>query len=147
MKLFVVIILSLVVIGCTRSQGQSMSEIPGKSIDRTQLEEMFANIGENTDWDISGDLLWGYFFTHNAPSLLEISKNKLMSRGYQFVDIYLSDKDNPSDPDVYWLHVEKNEHHSAESLDKRNDELYLFAHELGLDSYDGMDVGPVKVVH
>jgi len=120
-----------------------MSGIPGKNITIDQLEEMFANIRENTDWDISGDMLWGYFFTHNEPSKLEEAKNHLVAKGYRFVDIYLSDKEGPNDPDMFWLHIERVETHSPKTLDARNDELYLFAHEFGLDSYDGMDISPV----
>lgn len=119
-----------------------MSEIPGKNIYINQLEEMFLNIRENTDWNTSGNMLWGYFFTHNEPTKLEEAKEVLISKGYTFVDIYLSDKEEPSEPDMFWLHVERIETHSPRSLDARNDELYIFAHEFGLDSYDGMDVGP-----
>lgn len=120
-----------------------MSEIPSKSIYIEQLEEMFSNINENTDWNTSGNMLWGYFFTHSEPTKLEEAKEVLISKGYTFVDIYLSDKEEPSEPDMFWLHVELIETHSPKSLDIRNDELYIFAHEFGLDSYDGMDIGPV----
>lgn len=121
-----------------------MSEIPGKNIYIEQLEDMFGNIQSNTDWNLSGNMLWGYFFTHNEPKLLEKAKDKLVSKGYRFVDIYLSDKEDPNEPDIFWLHVEKIEIHTPISLDKRNDSLYVFAHEFGIDSYDGMDVGPVE---
>lgn len=120
-----------------------MSEVPGKNIYIDQLEEMFTNIRENTDWDTSGNMLWGYFFTHSEPTKLEEAKKALISKGYTFVDIYLSDKDGPNEPDMYWLHVERIETHTPQSLDQRNDELYIFAHEFGIDSYDGMDIGPV----
>lgn len=120
-----------------------MPDVPGKKIYIEQLNEMFANIAENTDWDTSGDMLWGYFFTHNEPTKLEKAKDILLSKGYSFVDIYLSDKDEQDEPDVFWLHVEKVETHSPSSLDERNNELYIFANEFGLDSYDGMDIGPV----
>lgn len=96
------------------------------------------------DFDTSKPLLWGFFFTHSNPSLLQKAAEILTNKGYSFVDIYLSDKENESDPDIYWLHIEKIEIHTPYSLDKRNDELYIFANEIGLDSYDGMDVGPVK---
>lgn len=120
-----------------------MPDVPGKNIYLEQLNEMFANIAENTDWDTSGDMLWGYFFTHNEPTKLEKAKDILLSKGYSFVDIYLSDKDEQDEPDVFWLHIEKVETHSPNSLDERNNELYVFANEFGLDSYDGMDIGPV----
>jgi len=104
---------------------------------------MFANITERTDWDLTKTMLWGYFFTHHEPQLLEESKASLVYRGYRYVDVYLSDKEDELEPDLWWLHVEKEEVHTPQSLEKRNDELYRFAAECGLDSYDGMDVGPL----
>ena len=120
-----------------------MAEIPGNRISLESLEEMFENIQNQTPWDMSEDMLWGYFFTHNNPQKLEQAAGLLNELGYRVVDIYLSDKDEAADPDLYWLHVEKVETHTPQSLDQRNDELYLFASENGIDSYDGMDVGPV----
>ncbi len=121
-----------------------MKEIPGKVIQLEQLVEMFDNIKENGQWDMSRDMLWGYFFTDHNPEKLEHAKVLLANKGYKSVEIFISKKDAPEEQDLFWLHVEKIETHSPQSLDKRNDELYLFAHELGLLSYDGMDVGPVQ---
>lgn len=118
-------------------------EIPNKAITLEKLQEMFQSMSETPGWNLDTPLLWGYFFTNNEPDLLEKTKAILEEKGYRFVDIYLSDKENPSEPDLYWLHVEKEEIHTPESLDKRNDEFYLLAHKIGLKSYDGMDVGPV----
>ncbi len=136
--------LAIIVLSCSGcARENEMTEIPHKNIRLDQLEEMFANIRENTDWDTSGDLLWGYFFTHHEPSKLEEAKVVLANKGYRVVDIYLSEKEDPNEPDMFWLHIEKIETHSPITLDARNDEFYLFAYEFGLDTYDGMDVGPV----
>ena len=121
-----------------------MNEVPGKTITPESLVEMFQNIEKNTEWNISGDLLWGYFFTHSEPKKLEEAASVLAKQGYTLVNVYLSDKEDPKEPDMYWLHVEKPETHTAKSLDERNDTFYIFANEFGLDSYDGMDVGPIK---
>ena len=40
--------------------------------------------------------------------------------------------------------MQRVEAHSVDSLFARNEQLYEFATEHGLDSYDGMDVGPVR---
>ena len=120
-----------------------MNEIPGKKIAIEQLEEMFSNIKSTTDWDISGDMLWGYFFTNSDTAKLETVKELLVSQGYRYVDIHLADKNEPNGPDIFWLHVEKVETHSPKSLDETNNKFYLLAHEFNLDSYDGMDIGPV----
>ena len=140
----ITILLFVIIFSPLYAQEKPMKQIPGKTITLEALEEMFQNIGENTEWDTSKDMLWGYFFTHNEPSKLETAKDGLISKGYNFVSIYISDKDEETDPDMYWLHVEKIETHNPRTLDARNDELYVYAHEMGLDSYDGMDIGPVE---
>lgn len=114
-----------------------------KVITIEQLQEMFTNMAENPGWDLKAPLLWGYFFTNDSPQSLERAKEILVNEGYRFVNIFVSDKDEPTDPDLFWLHVEKEEVHTPETLDKRNDELYRLAEKLGLKSYDGMDVGPI----
>ena len=110
-------------------------------ITRDQLQEMFDSMSGR--WDVSKPLLWGYFFTNSSREPLERVAKALEARGYRFVDIHLGEKDVSSDPDLWWLHVEKIEVHSVDSLDRRNHEFYRLAESLGLDSYDGMDVGPV----
>jgi hypothetical protein len=108
-------------------------------IPKSELIEMFEAIAEQTDWDMTGEMLWGYFFTDDAPEKLEVCAKRLTEMGYHLVEI--SEGDESDDP--FTLHVEKIEVHSPETLDKRNQELAAFATEAGVGSYDGMDVGPV----
>ncbi|MDN3617437.1 ribonuclease E inhibitor RraB [Vibrio gallaecicus] len=105
---------------------------------------MFENIRHNTNWELSKPMLWGYFFTHNEPTKLDEVSSKLERQGYTIVGIFQADKESQIDEDIFFLHVEKVETHDVSSLDKRNDELYLFASQENIDSYDGMDIGPVK---
>ena len=119
------------------------AHIPNKNIFLEQLQEMFSNIAKDTDWDMNSPMLWGHFFTHSEPSRLEAAIPKLEAMGLRFVDLYLSDKDEEDEPDLFWLHMEEVRAHTAESLDRRNDEFFLFAHRESIDSYDGMDVGPI----
>lgn len=116
-------------------------------ITKDSLVEMFENISNNTEWDLSSPLLWGYFFTDSERENLQKSVPGLEAKGYKFVEIFLSEKENPDEPDLWWLHVEKIEIHTPDSLFKRNTELYQFAAENHLESYDGMDVGPVGAKH
>lgn len=102
------------------------------------LEEMFANIRAKTKWNIDGDLLWGYFFDDPNPEKLRPVAEELKKVGYRFVDLYPSD-----DKTTYILHVEKVEQHTPRSLYARNREFYSLAEKYGIESYDGMDVGPV----
>lgn len=110
---------------------------------RQQLTQMFDDISRKTNWDMSKDMLWGYFFTNNSRDALDVAAQLLSQSGYRVVAIYLSEKKATAAPDLWWLHVERIETHSIESLLKRNAELAAFARTQGLNSYDGMDVGPV----
>jgi Regulator of ribonuclease activity B len=104
-----------------------------------QLEEMFANMRAQTKWDIDGELLWGYFFTDHDVSKLEKVSHHLSQAGYEVVRIFLA-----GDNRTHVLHVERVEKHTPQTLDARNAELADVAVQFALQSYDGMDVGPVS---
>lgn len=116
-------------------------------ITRDQLLEMFAGMRKDTSWDLSAPLLWGYFFIHGSADRLHEVAPLLEAQGYRIVDIYQSEPDDKDDPDLWWLHVEKAEVHTPDTLDARNQQLYAFADAHGLDAYDGMDVGPLEPTH
>jgi hypothetical protein len=111
-------------------------------IEREALAEMFESIAERGDWDMSKPMLWGYFFTNREPTALRAAIPDLQADDYEFVDLYLSDKENPSDDDLWWLHVQRVEVHTVDTLLARNEGLSEFAANHAIDSYDGMDVGP-----
>lgn len=102
------------------------------------LRDMFVNIQQNTKWDIQGNLLWGYFFTDPDPDKLKPLAETLASSGHRVVDIYETD-----DKSTWFLHVEREETHSPESLFQKNADFYRLADEYCVESYDGMDVGPI----
>ncbi len=108
-------------------------------IPKSELIEMFDAIADQTDWDMTHEMVWGYFFTDDSPEKLQACSDRLTEMGYSFVEI--AEGDEADDP--YTLHVEKIEVHSPDTLDQRNQELATLAKEMGLGSYDGMDVGPV----
>ena len=127
------------------SLGAALSEAQEQQmISREQLQEMFDSMSRNPGWDTSKAMLWGYFFTHSSRPPLERAARLLAAQGYTVVDIYLADKESDSEPDLWWLHVERVEVHTVASLDARNQVLYRFAAEQALDAYGGMDVGPVR---
>ena len=112
-------------------------------IPRAQLQQMFDGIRRQTKWNIDGDMLWGYFFADPRTDRLKQAQRDLEAQGYRFVDLYEIERDGkPSG--VFMLHVEKVESHTVASLDTRNGELDALAAKYELQSYDGMDVGPVK---
>jgi hypothetical protein len=111
------------------------------------LRGMFADMRERYDWDVDGKLRWGYFFTDANPKKLEPVADYLTEAGYRFVAIFQSEQDDADESaDTYVLHVERIEHHTRETLDERNQEFYRVASRFNLESYDGMDVGPVEAV-
>ena len=111
-------------------------------IDRELIEGMFADIRSRGKWDMDGPMLWGFFFTDEEREKLEAAAKKLVDGGYTFVDIFLAEESGDEDTDLWFLHVERVEHLTVDTLDNRNRELSTFASKHGLRSYDGMDVGP-----
>jgi hypothetical protein len=101
-------------------------------------EQAFENMRAKTKWNLQEDMLWGFFFTNPTKEPLEPVARLLEGMDYTFVNIYLDDaKEN------WWLHVEKIETHTADSLTSREEELSEIAARENLGSYDGWDVGPI----
>jgi len=111
-------------------------------ITRDDLEQMFASVRAGAKWNVDYVCLWGYFFTDHDPAKLSAAASALERKGYRVVGILEPTRDD-NDQDLLFLHVEREELHTVASLDNRNRELYKFAEEFGLESYDGMDVGPI----
>lgn len=63
---------------------------------RETLEQVFRRMKEESEWDTSRDMLWGFFFTNDQREPLASAAMELSQRGYRVVDIYLSDKDEAS---------------------------------------------------
>ena len=69
----------------------------------------------------------------------------LQAQGYVLVELF---EQEPEDGDAAFhvLHVERVEVHDETSLDKRNQELSALATQMGVEDYDGMDVGPAPTL-
>ncbi|QTN21520.1 ribonuclease E inhibitor RraB [Rhizobacter sp. AJA081-3] len=111
-------------------------------IELSQLEEMFESIRAAGRWNMTEPMLWGYFFTDPSAEKLRAIVSPLEQAGYRFVDLFEADSDDDSDP-YFFLHVEREEVHSVQSLHDRNVQLEAFADQNDIATYDGMDVGPV----
>ena len=109
-------------------------------IPKSEVIEMFEAIAEQTDWDMTSEMVWTYIFSDDSLEKLEACCRRLEKMGYHLVEI--SEGDETDDP--LTLHVEKIEVHTPDSLDQRNQELAKLAAEMGLSSYEGMDVGPLE---
>ena len=102
------------------------------------LEVMFADMRREGVCDPEKPQLWGYFFTDPDQKKLKRAADSLIRDGYRFVEIYETEDSRTS-----FLHIEKVEQHTVGSLDRRNQLFYGLVEQFGLESYDGMDVGPV----
>ena len=120
----------------------ALAEEP-RVITKQALEEMFQGMKESAEWDLSGPLLWGYYFTDESPEKLRDAGALLERQGYRVINIYRAEDGASSRTSHWWLHVEKVEQHTVDSLHQRNVGLYAFAAKYGLGAYDGMDVGAV----
>lgn len=103
-----------------------------------KIKTMFANMATDTNWKIDGDLLWGYFFIDPSPAKLESLAHDLANKGYLVVGIHCGDGTTK-----HVLHVEMIETHTPATLHQRELALAALAIEFGIESYDGMDVGPL----
>jgi hypothetical protein len=110
-------------------------------ITKEEMVELFADMEKNAPWDISEPLLWGYFFADQSKTKLELAQVLFKAKGYTIVGIYDSEPESDT-PALWWLHIEKVEQHTVDTLHARNQEFYQFAEDHQLESYDGMDVGP-----
>ena len=91
-------------------------------------------------WNVDGPLLWGYYFTNGTPVPFKQAAVQLEAMGYRVVGI--SERPSATNSARWWLHVEKVETHTVQSLQLRNQQFYELAAKWKLASYDGMDVGP-----
>ncbi|MFD1121793.1 hypothetical protein ACFQ2T_04710 [Methylophilus flavus] len=116
---FFVVVLSLWSFGDT-----AMAE-GSAAITLEQLNQMFENMRSNPGykkWNINGNLLWGYFL--QTPT----QKNfKQLLNTSQRMAIALLIFTRQTIRKLFFLHVEKIEHHSPESLNERNHEFYKLA--------------------
>jgi len=109
-----------------------------ETITLQQLQEMFAGLRSETDWNIDGEMLWGYYFTAPAPEVLESVAETLSERDFDISEIFESD-----DEPIFILQAERLEKHTPESLFALNADLEVLAAKFEGVEYDGMDVNPV----
>ena len=107
------------------------------TVDRSTIDDFFES-SLARGMQLSGDMLWGYFFVDTDREALEALRPVLVALGFRYVDVFGGD----DDPDLY-LHVERVEAHTPETLDARCRQLDELARTHGVRDYDGFDVGNV----
>ncbi|MBK0011651.1 ribonuclease E inhibitor RraB [Stenotrophomonas sp. S41] len=114
-------------------------------MDLEATRDLFANLRENTDWDLATPLLWGYYFVHSTPDRLQALATTLQAQGYEVIELFEQEPEEGDAP-FHVLHVERVEIHDEASLDLRNQELAALASQTGVEDYDGVDVGPAPTL-
>lgn len=109
-----------------------------ETITLQQLKNMFAGLHDETDWNLDGEMLWGYYFTAASPKALEAASGALEKRGFDVADLFKGE-----DEASYVLQVRRVETHTPESLFALNGQLEEVAAGFEGVEYDGMDVNPL----
>jgi len=106
-------------------------------ISQAQIDAMFANMRAHAPWNVDGPLLWSFFFLDPDSAKLQSFAADLATQGYRMVDIVPTRAG-----DRFRLRVERVETLTPATLYARDIELEALARKFGVQSYDGMDVGP-----
>ena len=105
---------------------------------------MFAELEVRPGFFPKGNLRWSYYFLGTDRAKLEKAAQQLMAQGYTLVGIEPVQRGIPHLPDTWELHVERLEHHTPDTLLARDEVLYAFAAQQGLERYDGVEAAPGK---
>lgn len=103
---------------------------------------MFQDLAAETDWDISGDLVWGYHFTNPHREALETLSQELTGQGYSQVDLSQN-----TDGNAQWqLHVERVEANNPDSLVNNGAQMESLATKYLIHSFSEVTVRPAMEV-
>ena len=113
-------------------------------IPRAQIDVMFNQLKSKTGWDVSGPLLWSFYFTSPRKAALDAAGAALVAKGYALGEMLPPPPIASGGMGIWQLRVERVEHHTPDSLAQRNEDLSAFAATQKEVAYDGMDVGKVQ---
>ncbi|MGE9312608.1 ribonuclease E inhibitor RraB [Niabella sp. CJ426] len=130
MKNLILPVIALLFFGCgTSGQKTVQNEISLETIQ--SLFDRMQSQGINTDTL----LLYGYFFNAKNKADLQNAVSSLKELNLRYVNVYPADSS-----DLWWLHMERIETNSPQSLFDFNKKLYSIANRYHI-VYDGYDVG------
>ena len=92
------------------------------------------------DCDFTKEPLWGYYFLDGETSRLKQLGIELEAKGYKVVDIFEAEMEDKSLPEEYYLHIEKTECHTIDSLLERTKKFYKLIDKKGIGAFDGFDI-------
>ncbi len=114
---------------------------------KSQIEgitEIFETAKTEDGWDMSGEMLYSFYFVDESIEKLNNLGEKLQTDGYDFIDVFeLGDEETEEPTGEYLLHIDKTETHTPESLAERNVEFQNLADEYEIETYDGWEFGEV----
>lgn len=107
-----------------------------------EIKEIFAEAEREEGWNVTGEMLYSFYFVDESVEKLEKLGEHLESEGYTFVNVYeLGDEETKEPTGEYLLHLDKVEQHTPDSLADRNLKFEKLADEFDVESYDGWEFG------
>ena len=108
------------------------------------IREIYEIARTEDGWDVTGEMLYSFYFVDKSVEKLEKLGEYLAKQGYDYIDIFeLGDDETGESTGEYLLHIDKVESHTPESLAERNVEFQKLADEYEIESYDGWEFGEV----
>ena len=108
------------------------------------IREIYEIARTEDGWDVTGEMLYSFYFVDKSVEKLEKLEPYLEKQGYDFIGIFeLGDNETGESTGEYLLHIDKVETHTPESLAERNVEFQKLADEYEIESYDGWEFGEV----
>jgi len=105
----------------------------------TSIQQMFDRMSSD-GVDIAKDLLWGFFFTDNDKKRLELAKQELGEKGFNFVGI------RQDENGLYWLEMNRVMVHDPKSLLYVCKEMDAYAKMRSIGAFDGYDAGEIDAL-
>ena len=108
------------------------------------IREIYEIARTEDGWDVTGEMLYSFYFVDKSVEKLEKLGEYLAKQGYDYIDIFeLGDDETGESTGEYLLHIDKVESHTPESLAERNVEFQKLADEYEIESFDGWEFGEV----
>ena len=106
------------------------------------IREIFEIARTEDGWDVTGEMLYSFYFVDKSVEKLEKLEPHLENQGFDLIGMFeLGDDETGESTGEFLLHVDKVESHTPESLAARNVELQKLADEHEIESYDGWEFG------
>ena len=108
------------------------------------IRELFETARTEDDWDVSGEMLYSFYFVDRSVEKLQKLGEHLESQELDFIDIFeIGDEETKEPTGDYLLHIDQITTHTPESLAEANVEFQKLAEEYEIESYDGWEFGEV----